>query len=54
MSLIDEEIDKKVQAMNKARIAKNYEVSDALREELYEQGIEIKMARTGVKWPREE
>ena len=50
--LTDEQVDEKVNAMEAARRARNFKISDALRAELTNAGIIIENTKDGVRWRR--
>ena len=50
--LSDGEIEKKIAAMEAARMARNFKVSDVLRAELTAAGIVIENTKDGVRWRR--
>ena len=52
VSLSDEEIDKKIQQMNRARASRDFKTSDAIRAELTAEGILIEQTKEGVRWRR--
>jgi cysteinyl-tRNA synthetase len=51
-SLSDAEIEKKVAAMEAARQARNFQLSDAVRAELTSAGLIIEQTRDGIRWRR--
>jgi len=51
-ALSDAEIDAKVAERNAAKKAKNFQLADALRKELLDQGIVIEDTKDGVRWKR--
>lgn len=50
VALSEEVIETKIEARNKARLAKDFQTSDAIRDELAEQGIIIKDGPEGTTW----
>jgi cysteinyl-tRNA synthetase len=50
--LSDAEIEAKIQERQQARIAKNFELSDRIRDELLSQGITLIDSRDGTRWHR--
>ncbi len=52
VGLSDDRIDAMAQAMNAARADKDYAASDAIRDELLEAGIEVRIGKDGVTWAR--
>ncbi len=50
VALSEEAIEAKIEARNKARLAKDFQTSDAIRDELAEQGIIIKDGPEGTTW----
>jgi cysteinyl-tRNA synthetase len=51
-SLSDAEIEKKVAAMEAARRARNFQLSDAVRAELTSAGLIIEQTKDGIRWRR--
>lgn len=50
VALSEEAIEAKIEARNEARLAKDFQTSDAIRDELAEQGIIIKDGPEGTTW----
>jgi cysteinyl-tRNA synthetase len=50
--LSDADIERKIAEMERARNARNFKVSDALRAELTGAGIIIENTKDGVRWRR--
>jgi len=48
----DEQVDRKVAAMQQARSDKDYATSDAIRDELAAEGVEVQITRDGITWRR--
>lgn len=51
-TLLDEEIEKKIQERQKAREEKNYQLADKIRDELKAKGIILEDTPAGVRWKR--
>jgi len=52
IGLSDEEVQRKVEAIEKARAARDFAVSDRIRGELTAKGILIEQTKEGVRWRR--
>jgi cysteinyl-tRNA synthetase len=50
--LSDGEIEKKIAEMGAARLARNFQVSDAIRAELTSAGLLVEITKDGVRWRR--
>ena len=50
--LSDAEIEKKISAMDAARLARDFKTSDAVRTELGAAGIVVEITKDGVRWKR--
>jgi len=50
--LSDAEIEKKIAEMGAARLARNFQVSDAIRAELTSAGLLVEITKDGVRWRR--
>jgi cysteinyl-tRNA synthetase len=51
-SVSDVEIENKVAAMEAARRARNFQLSDAVRAELTSAGLIIEQTKDGIRWRR--
>jgi cysteinyl-tRNA synthetase len=51
-SISDSEIEKKVAAMESARRARNFQLSDSIRAELTSAGLLLEITKDGVRWRR--
>jgi cysteinyl-tRNA synthetase len=51
-SVSDSEIEKKIAAMESARRARNFQLSDSIRAELNAAGILVEIAKDGIRWRR--
>lgn len=52
-TLLDEEIEQKIRERQEARKAKNYALSDKIRDELKAQGIILEDTPSGIRWKRQ-
>ena len=50
--LSDDQIERKIAELTAAREAKDYETSDAIRDELTAAGVEVRISRDGATWKR--
>ena len=51
-SLTDTEIEKKIAEMESARKARNFQASDAIRNDLTSAGLLVEITKDGVRWRR--
>ena len=50
--MLDEEIEKLIEARTQAKKNKDFKLADEIRDELLEKGIVLEDTRQGVKWRR--
>ncbi len=50
--LSDTDIEKKIAEMKAARQARNFQLSDAIRDELTSAGLLVEITKDGVRWRR--
>ena len=50
--LSDADVEKKIAEMSAARRARNFQVSDAIRDELTSAGLLVEITKDGVRWRR--
>jgi cysteinyl-tRNA synthetase len=50
--ILDEGIQQKIEARQRARAEKNFKLADEIREELLEAGILLEDTKDGVRWKR--
>jgi cysteinyl-tRNA synthetase len=50
--LTDTDIEKKIAEMKTAREARNFQLSDAIRDELTSAGLLVEITKDGVRWRR--
>ena len=51
-SLSDAEIENKIAEMKAARQARNFRLSDAIRDELTSAGVLVEITKDGIRWRR--
>ena len=51
-SLTDEQVNQKITDMKAARLARNFQLSDAIRAELIAAGIMVEITKDGIRWRR--
>ncbi|HZK23633.1 MAG TPA: cysteine--tRNA ligase, partial [Atopostipes sp.] len=52
--LLDEEVDALIQEREQARVDKNFERADEIRDQLKEEGILLEDTAQGIRWKRAE
>ena len=50
--LSDDQVERKIAELTAAREAKDYQTSDAIRDELTAAGVEVRISRDGATWKR--